>query len=100
MARGLPGAGTRRVNARGVERPDNTGKKAGNLANFCERWGRRYDFMVVLDADSLMAGGTLVKMARLMELNPRVGSWTAATSRRWCQGNLQHLRLVLAGCTR
>jgi membrane glycosyltransferase len=54
-------------------RSDNTGKKAGNLADFCERWGRRYDFMVVLDADSLMAGGTLVKMARLMELNPRVG---------------------------
>ncbi|ATB33264.1 glucans biosynthesis glucosyltransferase MdoH [Melittangium boletus] len=54
-------------------RSDNTGKKAGNLADFCERWGRRYDFMVVLDADSLMAGDTLVRMARLMELNPRVG---------------------------
>ncbi|PTL75844.1 glucans biosynthesis glucosyltransferase MdoH [Vitiosangium sp. GDMCC 1.1324] len=54
-------------------RSDNTGKKAGNLADFCERWGRHYDFMVVLDADSLMAGDTLVKMARLMELNPRVG---------------------------
>ena len=54
-------------------RADNTGKKAGNLADFCERWGRRYDFMVVLDADSLMAGDTLVRMARLMELNPRVG---------------------------
>jgi membrane glycosyltransferase len=54
-------------------RSDNTGKKAGNLADFCERWGRRYDFMVVLDADSLMSGDTLVKMARLMELNPRVG---------------------------
>ncbi|HEX8538099.1 MAG TPA: glycosyltransferase, partial [Cystobacter sp.] len=54
-------------------RSDNTGKKAGNLADFCERWGRRYDFMVVLDADSLMAGDTLVRMARLMEFNPRVG---------------------------
>ncbi|MFE8599070.1 glucans biosynthesis glucosyltransferase MdoH [Archangium violaceum] len=54
-------------------RSDNTGKKAGNLADFCERWGRRYDFMVVLDADSIMSGETLVKMARLMELNPRAG---------------------------
>ncbi len=54
-------------------RADNTGKKAGNLADFCERWGRRYDFMVVLDADSLMAGDTLVRMARLMALNPRAG---------------------------
>ncbi|MBF5040799.1 glucans biosynthesis glucosyltransferase MdoH [Aggregicoccus sp. 17bor-14] len=54
-------------------RLDNRAKKAGNLAEFCERWGRRYDFMVVLDADSLMAGDTLVKMAQLMALNPRVG---------------------------
>lgn len=54
-------------------RTDNTGKKAGNLGDFCERWGRRYDFTVVLDADSLMDGRTLVKMARLMELNPRAG---------------------------
>ncbi|MBZ4421981.1 glucans biosynthesis glucosyltransferase MdoH [Myxococcus sp. RHSTA-1-4] len=54
-------------------RTDNTGKKAGNLQDFCERWGRHYDFTVVLDADSLMDGRTLVKMARLMELNPRAG---------------------------
>ena len=29
--------------------------------------------MVVLDADSLMAGDTLVTMARLMQANPRAG---------------------------
>ncbi|CAM3518336.1 glucans biosynthesis glucosyltransferase MdoH [Corallococcus sp. ZKHCc1 1396] len=52
---------------------DNTGKKAGNLAEFCERWGRRYDFLLVLDADSLMAGDSVVNMARLMELNPGAG---------------------------
>ncbi len=54
-------------------RTDNTGKKAGNLQDFCERWGRHYDFTIVLDADSLMDGRTLVTMARLMELNPRAG---------------------------
>jgi membrane glycosyltransferase len=54
-------------------RSDNTGKKAGNLSDFCERWGRHYDFMVVLDADSLMTGDTLVALARLMELNPHAG---------------------------
>ncbi|MFP2911582.1 glucans biosynthesis glucosyltransferase MdoH [Pyxidicoccus sp. 3LFB2] len=54
-------------------RTDNAGKKAGNLQDFCERWGRHYDFTLVLDADSLMDGRTLVKMARLMELNPRTG---------------------------
>ncbi|ADO71363.1 glucans biosynthesis glucosyltransferase MdoH [Stigmatella aurantiaca] len=54
-------------------RSDNTAKKAGNLSDFCERWGRHYDFMVVLDADSLMTGETLVTLARLMELNPQAG---------------------------
>ena len=48
-------------------------KKAGNVADFCRRWGRRYRYMVVLDADSFMAGATLVKMVRLMERNAGVG---------------------------
>ncbi len=54
-------------------RPANTGRKAGNIADFCDRWGAGYDFMVVLDADSLMAGGTLVELVRRMEANPAVG---------------------------
>jgi membrane glycosyltransferase len=48
-------------------------RKSGNLADFCRRWGKRYRYMVVLDADSLMSGETLVKMGRLMEINPSVG---------------------------
>jgi len=47
--------------------------KSGNVADFLRRWGRNYDYFVVLDADSLMEGRTLVRMARLMQLNPRVG---------------------------
>lgn len=54
-------------------RRKNTGKKAGNIAEFCRRWGHCYDSMVVLDADSLMTGTTLVTLARLMERNPHVG---------------------------
>ncbi len=54
-------------------RRDNVAKKAGNIADFCRRWGRHYDFMVVLDADSLMDGRTLLAMARLMEANPHAG---------------------------
>lgn len=50
----------------------NTNKKAGNIADFCRRWGRRYRYMVVLDADSFMAGDTLVRMVRLMEANSGV----------------------------
>ncbi len=54
-------------------RRKNTGKKAGNIRDFCCRWGHCYDAMIILDADSVMAGNTLVTMARLMELNKRVG---------------------------
>ena len=49
----------------------NTNKKAGNLADFCRRWGGAYRYMVVLDADSLMAGDTVVQLVRLMERCPR-----------------------------
>jgi membrane glycosyltransferase len=54
-------------------RVDNTGRKAGNLADFCTNWGHHYDFMVVLDADSLMSGDTIRRMIRLMEDNARIG---------------------------
>ncbi len=54
-------------------RPRNIGRKAGNIDDFCHRWGGGYDFMVVLDADSIMTGSTLVKLARAMEANPRAG---------------------------
>jgi membrane glycosyltransferase len=55
------------------KRRHNVAKKAGNIADFCRRWGARYDYMVVLDADSLMTGDTLVEMTRLMDANPRAG---------------------------
>ncbi|MET0211125.1 MAG: glucans biosynthesis glucosyltransferase MdoH, partial [Burkholderiaceae bacterium] len=48
-------------------------KKAGNVADFCRRWGRNYRYMVVLDADSVMSGDCLLGLARLMEANPKVG---------------------------
>jgi membrane glycosyltransferase len=54
-------------------RRKNTAKKSGNIADFCQRWGRHYEYMVVLDADSLMEGRTLVAMARLMDANPGAG---------------------------
>ena len=54
-------------------RRSNTGRKAGNIADFCRRWGSRYEYMVVLDADSVMAGATLVELVRLMDRNPNAG---------------------------
>ncbi|HEU5293784.1 MAG TPA: glucans biosynthesis glucosyltransferase MdoH [Burkholderiaceae bacterium] len=50
-----------------------TKRKSGNVADFCRRWGRRYRYMVVLDADSTMSGDTLVQLVRLMEQHPRAG---------------------------
>ena len=54
-------------------RRHNTGRKVGNIAEFCEQWGRCFDFMVMLDADSVMSGDTLVRLARLMQANPNAG---------------------------
>jgi membrane glycosyltransferase len=48
-------------------------KKAGNVADFLRRWGRRYRYMIVLDADSIMTGRALVQLVALMERNPQVG---------------------------
>ena len=47
--------------------------KSGNIADFLRRWGRGYEYMIVLDADSLMGGSTLVKMVQLMQAEPQTG---------------------------
>jgi len=54
--------------------------KSGNVADFLRRWGRRYRYMVVLDADSLLSAATIVKMVRLMEREPNVGILQTAPS--------------------
>ena len=48
-------------------------KKAGNVADFLRRWGGRYRYMIVLDADSIMTGRALVELVALMEKNKQVG---------------------------
>jgi membrane glycosyltransferase len=51
----------------------NVGRKSGNIAEFCERWGGGYDHFVVLDADSVMSGRTLARLVDLMVANPEAG---------------------------
>ena len=51
----------------------NLKRKSGNIADFCRRWGKNYRYMIVFDADSVMAGKTLVRMVLAMERHPRVG---------------------------
>src|SRR5690606_31735923 len=67
----LPAALRARVFYR--RRTRNTGRKVGNLKDFCERWGGEYEHMIVLDADSVMRAGCLLDMVRLMQANPRCG---------------------------
>lgn len=54
-------------------RTDNVGRKVGNLHDFITRWGGRYDFMIVLDADSILSADTLVTLAREMAADPNLG---------------------------
>ena len=54
-------------------RSSNAGRKVGNLLEFCAAWGDSYDYMVVLDADSLMGAGTVATLIGLMDANPGVG---------------------------
>ncbi|MEF7617291.1 glucans biosynthesis glucosyltransferase MdoH [Aquincola sp. MAHUQ-54] len=68
---GEPLAGEGRIFYRWRKR--RTKRKAGNVADFCRRWGRNYRYMVVLDADSTMTGETLVQMVRMMEAHPKTG---------------------------
>ncbi len=54
-------------------RKTNDNRKAGNIGDFVRTWGGGYEGMLVLDADSLMDGGDIVKMARVMEAYPKLG---------------------------
>ncbi|MGA7329232.1 MAG: glucans biosynthesis glucosyltransferase MdoH [Rhodomicrobium sp.] len=51
----------------------NSGFKGGNIREFCERWGSNYEFMLTLDADSLMSGATVVRLVRIMQAHPKMG---------------------------
>lgn len=47
--------------------------KTGNVGDFLRRWGQRFRYFIVFDADSLMRGDTLVRMVQLMEREPQCG---------------------------
>lgn len=54
-------------------RTDNHGRKAGNIEEFIRNSGGAYDYAVILDADSLMEGGTIRHLVARMEAEPRLG---------------------------
>ncbi|MCA6112871.1 glucans biosynthesis glucosyltransferase MdoH [Bradyrhizobium sp. CNPSo 4026] len=51
----------------------NTGFKAGNIREFCERWGSRHELAVTLDADSFMPADAIIRLVRIMQVDPRLG---------------------------
>lgn len=53
-------------------RADNTARKAGNIAEWVRRFGAAYECMLILDADSLMTGDTIVRLVGAMEAHPKV----------------------------
>ncbi len=54
-------------------RSRNTGRKAGNIEEFIASSGAAWDYAVILDADSLMEGATIVEMIRRIEADPALG---------------------------
>ena len=54
-------------------RTENSGFKAGNIKDFCERWGSRHAFAVTLDADSFMPADAIIRLVRIMQVDPKLG---------------------------
>ncbi len=81
-------------------RPIHNKAKSGNVADFCRRWGKDYEYMVVLDADSVMNGETLYRMLEMMEGNPQVGiiqTQPVAVNRETLYARLQQFAQHLYG---
>jgi membrane glycosyltransferase len=53
-------------------RPENTARKSGNIEDWIKGFGAGYDHMIILDADSLMTGDTIVRLVSAMERHPGV----------------------------
>jgi membrane glycosyltransferase len=70
-------------------------RKAGNVADFCRRWGADYRYMVVLDADSVMTGDCLTRLVRVMEAHPDAG--IVQTAPRACGHETLHARIQQFG---
>ncbi|MCR5879433.1 glucans biosynthesis glucosyltransferase MdoH [Phenylobacterium sp. J367] len=54
-------------------RTENLERKAGNIADWVSRFGGAYECMIILDADSTLAGETVLRLVDAMERNPTIG---------------------------
>ena len=81
-------------------RRKNSSRKAGNIADFVTRWGGHYPQMLVLDADSLMSGEAVVRLAAAMEADPDSGiiqSLPLIVNRNTMFARLQQFAARIAG---
>src|SRR4029078_2737146 len=51
----------------------NTGFKAGNFWDFCQRWGNQHEFAVTLDTDSFMTAAAIMRIVRVIQADPKLG---------------------------
>lgn len=54
-------------------RTNNVARKSGNIQDWVTSFGAGYDHMIILDADSLMTGESVVQLAGAMEKHPQAG---------------------------
>jgi membrane glycosyltransferase len=62
-----------RISVHYRRRSMNTDKKVGNLLDWITGWGAAYEGMVVLDADSLMTGRAIERLASELSRDPDAG---------------------------
>lgn len=60
-------------------RKQNLNGKSGNIADFCRRWGKQFEYMLVLDADSYVSGNSILRMIQRMESQKNLGILQAPT---------------------
>jgi membrane glycosyltransferase len=51
----------------------NVARKSGNLEDFVTLWGGRFEYMIVLDADSLIDAPTLLRLVQSMDADAGLG---------------------------
>ncbi|MGJ8617672.1 MAG: glucans biosynthesis glucosyltransferase MdoH [Sulfitobacter sp.] len=61
------------INVHYRRRATNTDKKVGNLLDWITGWGAAYEGMVVLDADSLMTGRAIERLASELSADTKAG---------------------------
>lgn len=81
-------------------RRSRTKKKSGNIADFCRRWGKLYQYMIVLDADSLLSAEAVTSLTAMMDANPEAGiiqSLPQVINQRSAYGRLQQFAASVYG---